>query len=112
MNINQKIEQALSGITKNIYPLSHPYEENKPEMYIVYNPELDEPGYHADDTDQEWVQSMQVHLFVKGNYIKLRKEIRDKLRDAGMNLTEIETMYETDTGYYHLCFRFYAEEDE
>ena len=64
---------ALSRITKNIYPLSHPYEENKPEKYIVYNPELDEPGYHADDTDQEWVQSMQVNLFCKRQLHKIAK---------------------------------------
>lgn len=112
MNINQKIESALTEITNEIYPLTYPYDENKPDTYIVYNPELDTPGYYADDEDQEWTQYMQLHLYQRGNYIKIRKQIKDRLREHGMVVTGIETMYERDTGYNHLCFSCYAEEDD
>ena len=62
MSVNQKIESALNGITKNIWPLCCP-DEHSPDVYIVYNPEIEMPGYHADDTDMEWVQYMQIHRF-------------------------------------------------
>lgn len=112
MNVNQKIEQTLCDITDEIYPLSYPYDEEKPDTYIVYNPELEEPGYYADDEDLNWLQYMQIHLFHKGNYISLRKNIRNKLRKADIMVTGIETMYEKDTQYYHLIFSCYVEEDE
>lgn len=112
MNVNQKIEQALCDITKEIYPLSYPYDENKPDTYIVYNPELEEPGYYADDEEWNWVQYMQVHLFHKGNYISIGRDIRIRLRKAGIMVTGIETMYEKDTQYYHLVFSCYVEEEE
>ena len=83
MNVNQKIEQALSGVVTEIYPLTYPYDESKPDIYIVYNPELDTPGLYADDEDQEWMQYMQIHLYKKGNYIEKRKEIKEKLRENG-----------------------------
>lgn len=112
MNVNQKIENALSELVSGrIWPLKCPYD-SPTDCYIVYNPELEEPGYHADDEDQEWVHYMQIHLFVKGNYMDLRRKIRGTLRSAGFELTGIETMYEKDTGYNHLCFECYIEEDD
>ena len=112
MNVNQKIERALSELVNGkIWPLKCPYD-SKPECYIVYNPELEEPGYHADDTDYEWVQYMQIHFFTKGNYIDMRRKIRAALRKAEFTMTWIETLYEKDTEYNHLCFECYEEEDE
>ncbi len=111
MSINQKIEHALEGITKNIWPLCCP-SDSPPDCYIVYNPEIESPGYYADDKDQEWIQNMQIHLFMKGNYTKLRKEIRSTLKRKGFVVTGIETMLEKETGYYHLCFECYDEEGQ
>ena len=112
MNVNQKIENALSGIVGgDIWPMKCPYD-SPPDTYIVHNPEYEEPGYHADDEDQAWIHYMQVHLFAKGNYLNLRSRIRSALRDAGFILTRIEPMYEKDTGYNHLCFECWIEEEE
>lgn len=112
MSINQKIENALSELVNGkIWPLKCPYD-SPPESYIVYNPELEEPGYHADDIDQEWVQYMQIHLFVLGNYMELRRKIRIALRNAEFTITGIETLYEKNTGYSHLCFECYTDEEE
>ena len=112
MNVNQIIENALSGfVDGNIWPLCCPYD-SPPDCYVVYNSELDVPGIHADDTDQEWIQYMQIHLYVRGNFISLRKEIRETLRNAGFTMTGIETFYEKDTGYNHLCFECWIEEEK
>ncbi len=55
---------------------------------------------------------MQIHLFEKGNYMQMRRDIRSALRNAGFEMMGIETMYEKDTGYHHLCFECWIEEDE
>ena len=112
MNVNQKIETALMPIIgEDIWPMCCP-NDSPPERYIVYNPELEEPGYHADDEDQEWTQYMQIHLYIQGNYIEMRRKIRRAIREAGFTITGIETMYEKDTRYNHLCFECYIEEDD
>ena len=110
MSINEKIEQALSGITENIWPLCCP-SDRSPDLYIVYNPELESAGTFADDEDQDWVINMQVHLFTKGNYHSLKKTIKDRLKRAGFMVTGIETMSGKDSGYYHLIFLCYIEEE-
>lgn len=110
MNVNQTIETALKDFVNNkIWPMVCP-EDSPPSKYIVYNPEIEEPGFFAEDEDQEWVQHMQVHLYTKENYVKIRKDIRKSLRAAGFIITGIVTMY--DAGYHHLCFECSIEEEE
>lgn len=109
MSVNEILEETLSGVVKQVWPLCCP-EETPPEEYIVYNPEIEEASLYGDNKDLEWVQYMQVHLFTKKNYIKKRREIRKVLRKNGFIVTDIETMYENDSKYYHLCFSCYIEE--
>ena len=110
-SINSRIEEALREVTDNIWPLCCPYE-HPPDFYIVYNPETESPGLYADNEDQNWIQSMQVHLYTKSDYTKPRRKIRKLLRENGMTVTDITTLYEKDTRYNHLCFSFQAEELE
>lgn len=110
MSVNRKIEECLRDEVSNIWPLCCP-EDSKPATYIVYNPELESAESFSDDEDEEWIHYMQIHLFTKGNYVTLRKNIRKKLRDAGFVMTNIETFYESDTGYNHLCFECWIEEE-
>lgn len=117
MNVNQKIEGTVSEVVNgNIWPLSCPMEA-KPKEYIVYNPELEKPENFGDDEDLDWIHYMQVHWFKRGdarepvNYIKRRSEIRELLRKAGFAVSGIETFFEKDTGYTHLCFLCNIEED-
>lgn len=110
MSVNRKIEDALRSIIQNIWPLCCP-EESKPEEYIVYNPEMEVPGVFADDTDLDWVHYMQIHFYTKQDYTERRKMIRKRLRNAGFVVTDIDTFYESDTAYYHLCFSCYVEEE-
>jgi hypothetical protein len=49
MSANAKLMQALTGIVKNVYPLSKPTTED-PSEYIVFNPEADYLDY-GDDSD-------------------------------------------------------------
>lgn len=106
MNVNQKIETALSEcVDGNIWPLSCPLEE-QPDKWIVYNPEIEVPELFADDIDIEWTHYMQIHWFAKGqiNYLATREEIRKRLRTAEFIVTDIDHDYEEDTGITHIIF--------
>ena len=110
MSVNERIELALAQIVPKICPSGCP-TERPPTEYLVYNPELEEAAVFADDTDQEWLQHMQVHLYTKSNYTERRREIRKALREAGAVVTDIITLHEKDSGYHHLCFSCIFEED-
>lgn len=57
---------------------------------------------------------MQIHWFAKGivNYVKVKKNIRMLLKEAGFSITEITYLYEKDTGVTHLIFSCNIEEDD
>lgn len=118
MNVNQKIENALSELVDgNIWPLSCPQEE-LPDKYIVYLPEDETPTDFGDDNDLEWVHYMQIHWFGKGtskrpvNYTKPRKQIRNLLKENGFIVSDITPYFEKDTGYTHIVFSCSIEEDD
>lgn len=110
MNVNQKIENALSEmVSKNIWPLSCPLEA-LPQEFIVYLSEEETPVEFGDNDDLEWMHYMEVNWYKKGdsrkpvNYIGIRKKIRKALKNAGFSVTNIIPFYEKDTGYTHLTF--------
>lgn len=118
MNVNQKIEQALSEIVGgNIWPLSCPLE-NTPGEFIVYLPTEEHPEDFGDDRDLAWVHEMEVNWYKKGetkkpvSYIKTRKKIRAALKKAGFCVQSIVPLYEKDTGYTSLVFTCSDIEEE
>lgn len=109
MSINQVIENALSGIVPEIWPLLCP-EETKPEEYITYKTN-EEAVLFADNKDEEWTYLVTIHYFTKRNYIKTKNKIREKLRENDFIITEIEVLHENDTGYHHVIFSCNKEEE-
>lgn len=122
MNINKKIMGALSELVDgHIWALSKPAEED-PDIYIVFNPELDAAEDFGDDEDLAWNQYMQVHWFGRGrvNYLQPRKQIRKALKEAGLIVDEITVIHEGEAGgktganskgWTHMVFSCNAEED-
>lgn len=118
MNVNQKIENALSDMVDgNIWPLSCPLEV-PPGEFIVYLPELEAPEDFGDNEDLEWVHYMEINWYKRGesrkpvNYIEMRGRIRTALKEAGFSLSDIIYFYEKDTGYTHLVFLCNIREEE
>lgn len=110
MELTVKIEQTLSDIIQNIWLMNCP-EQRPPDEYVVYNPEIDVPDNFGDNEPGSWIHHVQIHYFTKKNYVKKRKNIRKALHGAGFLISEIETMYEKDSEYYHLCFSCSVHED-
>ncbi len=111
MSVRQPIVSVLNQICSNVWPIVCP-DDNNPADDIVDNAEYEAPATNADDQDQHSIHYMQIHFFTKKNYIKKRKEIRRVLRQADFLVTEIDTDYEKDSGYYHLTFSCQIEESE
>lgn len=109
MSVNQVIENTLCKIVPNIWPLVCP-EESAPDEYVVYNPEVDVPDDFGDNEAGTWILYMQVHFYTRKNYLKKRKEIRKALYLAGFSISDITTIYEKESRYYHLCFSCNIEE--
>lgn len=118
MNVNQKIESALSELVNgNIWPLSCPLEV-PPQEFIVYLPEEECSVEFGDNDDLEWMHYMEVNWYKKEesrkpvNYIVARKKIRASLKAVGFSVTNIIPFYEKDTGYTHLIFLCNILEEE
>ena len=97
-------------IQRELWPLKCPHD-SAPDIYAIYNPEIEEPGYYADDADEDWAQHMQNTCFYERELHRMRKEARKKLRENGFIITGIYTNYEKETGYNHLCIECYTEEE-
>ena len=114
MNVNQRIETALSGLVSGaIWPLSKPLTED-PATFIVYNPEL-VVSDQGDNLDQDWAYHMQIHWHSKGisDYLSAVDTMIAALHNAGITVTDIpfheyqaaETgnRSQSGTGYTHVC---------
>ena len=123
-SVNSKLNTALSDLVSgNIWPLSKPAEED-PDVFIVYNPEVETPDDFGDDTDHEWMVFMQVHWYARGmvNYLREKVKIRNRLKSAGFTVSEVAVVeYANDlsssasksgSGWTHLCFTCNIPEDD
>lgn len=123
MNVNQKLESALTELVNgNIWPLAKPENEN-PDVFITYNSQGDYADY-GDNADTEWEHDMQIHWFAKGHadYVTPRKQIRQALREAGFLVTGMPFFtYEsengqsssgTQTGYTHMVITCIIDEED
>lgn len=126
MNVNQKIEEALSDLVNgNIWPLACPLE-SRPDEFIVYLPEDERPVEFGDDNDLVWVHYMEINWFKRDrsskkpvNYLATRKQIRQRLKEKGFSVTDIIPQFEGTrgengnlNGYTHLIILCNIEEED
>ena len=108
MNVNQKIENALSDLAAgNIWPLACPLEE-KPNTFAVYMIERTTPADYGDDSHCEWIQHLEITWFSRSasgskrkpvNYLAAEEKIIAALETAGFTVKNSIPGYEGDTGY-------------
>ena len=95
MNVNQKIENALSDLVAgNIWPLACPLEE-KPNTFAVYMIERTTPADYGDDSHSEWIQHLEITWFSRSasgskrkpvNYLAAEEKIIAALETAGFTV--------------------------
>lgn len=110
MEVNEKLSGAMAGITEHAWELVCP-EEKPPDEYIVYNSVLDTPEDFGDGTAQAWTNHVQVHLYTVKNYKKTKKALKKALETNGFTISEIERMYDRESGHFHICFSCSIQEE-
>lgn len=96
MALTSKIEASLSDLVKgNIWPDACPKENAKKE-WIVYTLIQAQPREYGDDVDGEWGEMYQIHYVCAGqiNYLKMKDEIRSRLRKSGFSLISLQAFYD------------------
>ena len=112
MTINKKIENALSKLVNgNIWPNVVPKENSTKEWITYVVPKM--PIEYGDDVDQTWLIQVNIHYVHKGivNHLKMEKELRNRLREAGFSVTYCEPLYDDGTTATHIIINANILED-
>lgn len=101
---NQELETLFADFTVNNKKI--PFEfldyEGTEETYIVYNSLGEEPVFFGDDEVLATVSTYDIHIYTKGNYLDILKEVKKKLYNADWTWDEdSEDLYEKDTRFFH-----------
>ena len=112
MTTNQKIIGALKPFNRPVMPHLYDEEEEKREKeYFTFNYADDRAVEFADDAPTHTVHYMQIHLFLPldVNNLKLKKEVRNALFQAGFTYPAITMQPENNK--MHIIFECEIEEE-
>ena len=103
MTVNQRIIQALKAFN---VPVTSDFFGGGNNEYITFNYENDKGEVFADDLPTEDIASMQIHYFLPSSkdYLKIKKDIRNVLLDAGATYPNVTVLMEPDNKTRHLVF--------
>lgn len=89
-------------------PLGFPVAENvyigDEEEYITFNVLSERPVLSADDECIEEVSSCYVHFFTRNDPHGNKTKIKKILHKNDIGITDIECLYENETGFNHIVF--------
>lgn len=95
------IIEALKPLNLPVADSVYYGEENEYCTFSVYS---ERPELSADDEVLYELGYAYIHYFTKGNPNTTKKQIKNFLRKAGFGVTNIESFFENDSGYYHIVF--------
>lgn len=110
MSLNSRIIKALEPMKLKVTVSEHPLndEEGKtqqPDTFLVIIPGTDDFPVCADDRPIVETEEVELALYCKGNYLKMRDEITTRLLDADITITSRKYMeFEKETKYHHYIF--------
>lgn len=91
-------------------PIAHLRYKGKSKQYVTWTITGEAPALSANDEDLCSVCSIDVDIFSEGNYLDIKKEIKQKMKNNDWVWVEdSEEMYEEDTGLYHQTCSFEKE---
>ena len=106
-----ELEKVLEGI--GIPVKYYEYAGVKPE-YIVYNEEAEQPADYGDNDPECHITWWLVHIFTPktGKFREYKKAAEAALQEAGFTVTDIRTLYETETKTIHVVLSCHEEREE
>lgn len=100
MSVNSLIIKALASLSLPITVGENPEEPS--DTYLVLIPLYDAFPISADDHPTEETEEVEIALYTKSNYLKLRDQITKLLIAADLTIIERRYItYESDTGFHH-----------
>jgi hypothetical protein len=109
--MNSLIEQIFADfkVDNSEVPVSLLKYEGPSETYVTYQSIENSGALSGDDESIAYVDYYDFDIYSKGNYFKIVREIKEKLKANGFTWQPSMSsgdMFEDDTGYYHktLCF--------
>jgi len=80
------------------------FTDTPPDEYVVITPMVDTFEVFADDVPLAETQEVRLSLFSKGNYLRRKNSLVQKLIQAGFTITDRRYIgREDDTKYHHVA---------
>lgn len=111
MTVNEKIIQALSQFGLKVIP---DFYGDGAEEYFTFNYADDRASDFGDNEPIHVVAYMQIHYFcpVKKDYLKLKKEVRKALMNAGFSYPVVTDATVSGDEERHLVFECSIENED
>lgn len=91
-------------------PVAHLKYKGSSKTFVTWTITGEEPALSGNDEDLCSICSVDVDIFSDGNYLDIKKEIKQKMKDnEWVWVEDSEEMYEEDTGLYHQTCSFEKE---
>ena len=91
-------------------PVAHLRYKGNSRKFVTWTITAESPALSANDEDLCSICSVDVDIFSEGNYLDIKKEIKQKMKNNDwVWLEDSEEMYEEDTGLYHQTCSFEKE---
>ncbi|MBR3868999.1 MAG: hypothetical protein IKM66_06760 [Clostridia bacterium] len=92
-------------------PIAEGFYNGSAKEYFTFNIFSEHPVLFADDESVEEASELYLHYFTKDNTHGNKTKIKKLLRNNDVNVIDIETLHENDTGYLHVIFQLQLTND-
>ena len=109
--MNEELKKILGAyIGADKAPVAHLRYKGNSRKFVTWTITGETPELSANDDDLCSICSVDVDVFSEGNYLDIKKEIKQKMKNNDWVWVEdSEEMYEEDTGLYHQTCSFEKE---
>lgn len=108
--MNEELKGTLGEYVCGKVPVAHLHYKGNSRTFVTWTITGEEPALSANDEVQCSICSVDVDIFSEGNYLDIKKEIKQKMKNNDWVWVEdSEEMYEQDTGLYHQTCSFEKE---
>ena len=108
--MNEEIEKIFNRkikIDNKEIPIEYMDYQGKSEEYVIYFNTGSLPFFDADDKVRYIEMNLEIHVYSKGNYLKIVDYIKEKMEENDfLWQSDEEDIYEPDTKYHHFISNF------
>lgn len=102
MSLNERVINALAPLNVSVTVIENPTDSGKRDKFIVIIPTSDNFELYADDKPLATVETAELALYCKGNYLGFRDKVTELLITADITITNRRYLeFEQDTDYHH-----------